>query len=109
MDIQQQDGGIRSLFSVLLFFKNTEHKGYIDLFYFCHIGGCNEYQEYCGDVHIFNLKTSTWHQPAITGSVSSRYLHSATVFEDKLIIYGGFAKSSDCKYRINFTTIVRDF
>jgi hypothetical protein len=49
-------------------------------------------------VHIFNLKTSTWHQPNITGSVSSRYLHSATVFEDKLIIYGGFAKSSDCTY-----------
>ncbi|CAO3651045.1 unnamed protein product [Mucor fragilis] len=61
-------------------------------------GGCNEYQEYCGDVHIFNLKTSTWHQPSITGSVSSRYLHSATVFEDKLIVYGGFAKSSDCTY-----------
>ncbi|KAI9272401.1 hypothetical protein EDC94DRAFT_596369 [Helicostylum pulchrum] len=61
-------------------------------------GGCNEYQEYCGDVHIFNLKTSTWHQPVITGNVSPRYLHSATVFEDKLIIYGGFAKSSDCTY-----------
>ncbi|KAI8643856.1 hypothetical protein BD408DRAFT_341743 [Parasitella parasitica] len=61
-------------------------------------GGCNEYQEYCGDVHIFNLKTSTWHQPNITGNVSSRYLHSAAVFEDKLIIYGGFAKSSDCTY-----------
>ncbi|OBZ84956.1 Kelch domain-containing protein 3 [Choanephora cucurbitarum] len=61
-------------------------------------GGCNEYQEYCKDIHIFNLKTSSWHQPTIRGTVCSRYLHSATVFEDKLLIYGGFAKSSDCTY-----------
>lgn len=73
------------------------------------VGGCNEYQEYCGDVHIFNLKTSTWHQPVITGNVSSRYLHSATVFEDKLIIYGGFAKSSDCKFIYPQITIVQVF
>jgi hypothetical protein len=48
------------------------------------------------------LKTSTWHQPTITGTVSARYLHSATVFDDKLIIYGGFAKSSDCKITVFF-------
>jgi hypothetical protein len=69
-------------------------------------GGCNEFQEYCGDVHVFDLKTSTWHQPKITGSVSNRYLHSATLFEDKLIVYGGFAKSADCTYVLDEINIL---
>lgn len=60
-------------------------------------GGCTEDQEYCDDIHIFNSKTFTWHQPSITGSLSARYLHSATIYEDKLYVYGGFAKTSDCK------------
>ncbi|KAI8394338.1 uncharacterized protein BYT42DRAFT_467647, partial [Radiomyces spectabilis] len=56
------------------------------------------FQDYCNDVHIFDLRTFTWSQPQITGVVSARYLHSAVVFNDKLFIYGGFAKSSDCTY-----------
>ena len=94
MDILQLDGKIQSLCLVILF---LEHILYDVLT--VSLGGCNEYQEYCNDIHIFNLKTSTWHQPAITGSVSARYLHSATLFEDRLIVYGGFAKSSDCKIK----------
>ncbi|KAI8060911.1 hypothetical protein BC940DRAFT_360354, partial [Gongronella butleri] len=61
-------------------------------------GGCNEFQDYCNDVHIFNLDTMTWTQPNITGSVSARYLHTAVVHDDQLFVYGGFAKSSECTY-----------
>ncbi|KAI8994784.1 hypothetical protein BDB01DRAFT_846788 [Pilobolus umbonatus] len=61
-------------------------------------GGCNEFQEYCSDIHIYNIKTMTWYQPTIKGDVSPRYLHTATVYANKLYVYGGFAKSSDCTY-----------
>ncbi|KAI8393521.1 uncharacterized protein BYT42DRAFT_488957 [Radiomyces spectabilis] len=61
-------------------------------------GGCNEYQGYCNDVHIFDIQKSTWHQPNISGSISARYLHSAVIYDDKLFVYGGFAKNSDCTY-----------
>ncbi|CAO3617909.1 unnamed protein product [Cunninghamella blakesleeana] len=62
-------------------------------------GGCNEHQDYCNDIHIFNLDTLSWTQPNINGSVSARYLHTAVVYNDRLYVYGGFAKSSDCKLR----------
>ncbi|KAI7900069.1 uncharacterized protein BX663DRAFT_477289 [Cokeromyces recurvatus] len=61
-------------------------------------GGCNENQDYCGDVYIFDIKTSAWYQPTIKNSITARYLHSAIVYKDKLIIYGGFARSSECTY-----------
>lgn len=60
------------------------------------LGGCNEYQEYCNDIHIFDIDKLTWIQPEINGSVPARYLHSAVVFNDKLFVYGGFAKNSEC-------------
>ena len=59
-------------------------------------GGCNEYQEYCNDVHLFDIQKSTWYQPELNGIVPARYLHSATMYNDKLFIYGGFAKNSEC-------------
>lgn len=43
------------------------------------------------------MDTLTWTQPTITGSVCARYLHTSVVYEDKLFVYGGFAKSADCK------------
>ncbi|KAI7866399.1 hypothetical protein BDF14DRAFT_837150 [Spinellus fusiger] len=61
-------------------------------------GGCNEFQEYCNDIYIFNLSTLTWTNPRVNTTVSARYLHSATLYEDKLFIYGGFARSMECTY-----------
>ncbi|KAI9019968.1 hypothetical protein CLU79DRAFT_756555 [Phycomyces nitens] len=61
-------------------------------------GGCNEFQEYCNDVYIFNLHTLTWTSPEVSNIVPARYLHSATVYDDKLFVYGGFAKSMECTY-----------
>ncbi|KAI9030812.1 hypothetical protein CLU79DRAFT_731626 [Phycomyces nitens] len=61
-------------------------------------GGCNEFQEYCNDVHIFDLDKFTWFQPKTTGAIPARYLHSAVAHDDKLFIYGGFAKNSDCTF-----------
>jgi hypothetical protein len=70
---------------------------FIFLSFFLALGGCNEFQDYCNDIHIFNMDTLTWTQPTITGSVCARYLHTSVVYEDKLFVYGGFAKSADCK------------
>ncbi|ORE09229.1 galactose oxidase [Rhizopus microsporus var. microsporus] len=62
------------------------------------VGGCTDNQEYCNDVYIFNLKTQTWHRPTTVGTITNRHLHSAVVFEDKLIVFGGFSKTTDCTY-----------
>ncbi|KAK3807931.1 MAG: hypothetical protein J3Q66DRAFT_356878 [Benniella sp.] len=61
-------------------------------------GGSNEYSEYRDDVIVFSLKTKTWSRPEIRGEVPARYLHSATVFKNKMYVYGGFAKNSKCTY-----------
>jgi hypothetical protein len=65
------------------------------------VGGCNEYQEYCNDVHIFDIEKMTWFQPEMNGVVPARYLHSASVYDNKLFVYGGFAKNSDCKLTVS--------
>lgn len=62
------------------------------------IGGCDEVQDYYNDIHIFDIETFTWFQPDLKESVSARYLHSASVYGNKLFIYGGFAKNSECKW-----------
>lgn len=49
-----------------------------------------------------------WIQPEIKGSVQARYLHSATVYDDKLFVYGGFAKSTDCKIHSSQRTLERE-
>lgn len=49
-----------------------------------------------------------WIQPEIKGSVQARYLHSATVYNDKLFVYGGFAKSTDCKIHSSQRTLERE-
>ncbi|OBZ91336.1 Kelch domain-containing protein 3 [Choanephora cucurbitarum] len=59
-------------------------------------GGCNEHQDYCDDIHVFDIQSLIWFQPKINESVPARYLHSASVYDDKLFIYGGFAKNSGC-------------
>ncbi|KAI7907203.1 uncharacterized protein BX663DRAFT_495173 [Cokeromyces recurvatus] len=69
-------------------------------------GGCNEYQEYCNDVHLFNIEKMTWFQPEFNGSIPARYLHTASVYDDKLFIYGGFAKNSDCTYVLDELSIL---
>ncbi|CEJ05146.1 hypothetical protein RMCBS344292_19094 [Rhizopus microsporus] len=68
------------------------------------VGGCTDNQEYCNDVYIFNLTTQTWHQPTTVGTINNRHLHSAVVFENKLIVFGGFSKTTDC----NMCTYVLD-
>ncbi|KAG0246157.1 hypothetical protein B0O80DRAFT_462368 [Mortierella sp. GBAus27b] len=61
-------------------------------------GGSNEYSEYRDDVIVFSLKTKTWSRPEIRGEVPARYLHSATVYKNRMYVYGGFAKNSKCTY-----------
>ncbi|CDH55639.1 hypothetical protein RO3G_05780 [Lichtheimia corymbifera JMRC:FSU:9682] len=61
-------------------------------------GGCDERAEYCNDIHVYDIEKNTWYQPEIHGSVVPRYLHSATVFQDKLFVYGGFARKATCTY-----------
>ncbi|RUS16955.1 hypothetical protein BC938DRAFT_476410, partial [Jimgerdemannia flammicorona] len=59
-------------------------------------GGCNEFSDYCSDLCVFDIQKSTWIRPEIRGlNVPARYLHTATVYDDKLYVYGGFAKNSD--------------
>ncbi|KAI8075475.1 uncharacterized protein B0P05DRAFT_547641 [Gilbertella persicaria] len=69
-------------------------------------GGCNEYQEYCNDIHIFDIEKSSWFQPEIDNVVPARYLHSASVYDDKLFIYGGFAKNSNCTYVLDELSVL---
>ncbi|KAG0378005.1 hypothetical protein BGX24_004979 [Mortierella sp. AD032] len=61
-------------------------------------GGANEYTDYRDDVIMFSLQTRTWSRPEIRGEVPARYLHSATVYRNKMYVYGGFAKNSKCTY-----------
>ncbi|KAG0319242.1 hypothetical protein BGZ97_002534 [Linnemannia gamsii] len=61
-------------------------------------GGANEYSDYRDDVIVFSLQTRTWSRPEIRGEVPARYLHSATVYRNKMYVYGGFAKNSKCTY-----------
>ncbi|KAF9917495.1 hypothetical protein BX616_000801 [Lobosporangium transversale] len=61
-------------------------------------GGANEFTEYRDDVVVFSLQTKTWFRPEIRGEVPARYLHSATVYKNKMYVYGGFAKNSKCTY-----------
>ncbi|GAA5796966.1 hypothetical protein HPULCUR_002344 [Helicostylum pulchrum] len=69
-------------------------------------GGCNEFQEYCNDIHVFDIQKQTWFQPDINGIVPARYLHSASVYNNKLFIYGGFAKNSDCTYVLDELSVL---
>ncbi|OZJ06408.1 hypothetical protein BZG36_00576 [Bifiguratus adelaidae] len=71
-------------------------------------GGCNEYQEYCNDVHIFDIEKQTWTRPDVRGShnVAARYLHTATVYDDKLFVYGGFAKKPEYTYVLEELSIL---
>ncbi|CEP13651.1 hypothetical protein [Parasitella parasitica] len=68
--------------------------------------GCNEFQEYCNDVHVFDVEKLAWFQPELNGSVAARYLHSASVYDDKLFIYGGFAKNSDRTYVLDELSVL---
>jgi hypothetical protein len=72
------------------------------------LGGANEYTDYRDDVIVFSLQTRTWSRPEIRGEVPARYLHSATVYRNKMYVYGGFAKNSKCKSLNLFTLLVID-
>ncbi|KAG5457811.1 MAG: hypothetical protein BJ554DRAFT_2084 [Olpidium bornovanus] len=61
--------------------------------------GSNEFQEYCNDVVIYDLSKRTWFRPNVGGkTVAARYLHSAVVHENKLYVYGGFARNTEMTY-----------
>jgi N-acetylneuraminic acid mutarotase len=67
------------------------------------LGGCKETQDYCNDVHIFDIQKSTWMSPEIRGDLpAARYLHSAAVYDNKMFVYGGFAKNPDCKMSFQY-------
>lgn len=60
-------------------------------------GGSNEFQEFCNDVVLFDVEKRAWFRPEISGHhVPARYLHTATILDDKLYVYGGFAKNTEC-------------
>ncbi|KAI7862586.1 hypothetical protein BDF14DRAFT_1853469, partial [Spinellus fusiger] len=69
-------------------------------------GGCNEFQEYCNDLHVFDLEKLTWFQPKTTGHIPARYLHSTIVYQDKLFVYGGFSKNADCTFVLDELNIL---
>ncbi|ORX96608.1 galactose oxidase [Basidiobolus meristosporus CBS 931.73] len=76
--------------------------GYIIIF-----GGSNEFQEYCNDLVLYNIEKKTWIHPHVNGpKVAARYLHTATVYKDKLYVYGGFARNSDCTYVLDELNIL---
>ncbi|RKP22812.1 hypothetical protein SYNPS1DRAFT_19536, partial [Syncephalis pseudoplumigaleata] len=68
------------------------------LAYHYRLGGCDN-EEFCNKVILFNLKDHTWHRPAVRGhQVIARYLHTAVVYNDKMYIYGGFARNPESTY-----------
>ncbi|KAG1047324.1 hypothetical protein G6F43_010223 [Rhizopus delemar] len=69
-------------------------------------GGCDEFQNYYNDIHLFDIKSSTWIQPQIEKSVPARYMHSASVYNNKLFIYGGFAKNPECTYVLDDLSVL---
>lgn len=53
-------------------------------------GGENEHRMYLSDVIIFDLKTSTWTQPELSGlAPQGRARHAAVIHDEKLFILGG--------------------
>ncbi|KAK6539443.1 hypothetical protein TWF694_009667 [Orbilia ellipsospora] len=53
-------------------------------------GGENENRVYLADVYLFDITTSTWSQPQISGPIPrGRSRHSVTLHEDKLFVIGG--------------------
>lgn len=53
-------------------------------------GGENEHRAYLADLIIFDLKTATWTQPAVSGVIpKGRARHASVLFDDKLFIAGG--------------------
>ncbi|KAK6338885.1 hypothetical protein TWF696_009690 [Orbilia brochopaga] len=53
-------------------------------------GGENENRVYLADVYLFDITTSTWSQPQISGPTPrGRSRHSVTLYDDKLYVIGG--------------------
>ncbi|KAF3934148.1 hypothetical protein ABW20_dc0102044 [Dactylellina cionopaga] len=53
-------------------------------------GGENENRVYLADVYLFDITTSTWSQPQISGPLPrGRSRHSVTLHDDKLYVIGG--------------------
>ena len=70
-------------------------------------GGSNEVQEFCSDVVVYDMTEKCWSRPTLSGpEIHPRYLHTATVFADKLYVYGGFAKNSECTFVLNQISIL---
>ncbi|KAH8550505.1 hypothetical protein BGW37DRAFT_66887 [Umbelopsis sp. PMI_123] len=70
-------------------------------------GGCKETQDYCNDVHVFDVQKNTWISPDIRGDLpAARYLHSAAVYDNKMFVYGGFAKNPECTYVLDELSIL---
>ncbi|KAF9582061.1 hypothetical protein BGW38_000708 [Lunasporangiospora selenospora] len=49
-------------------------------------GGANEDLQYRDDVIAFSLTSRTWFRPEIRGEVPARYLHSATVYKNRMFM-----------------------
>ena len=42
---------------------------------------------------MFDIHKKCWIIPKVTGTVTARFFHTATVYDDKLFIYGGIGES----------------
>lgn len=59
-------------------------------------GGTDEQDQNCNDVVILDLKTMTWERPEVDGHVPlGRARHSASIYNDKLYIVGGYYTNSE--------------
>ncbi|HLO88965.1 MAG TPA: kelch repeat-containing protein, partial [Nostocaceae cyanobacterium] len=54
------------------------------------------------DIHILDLKTWTWTQPQTSGEIPSpRSFHTAILFNDQMLIWGGSQEARDATYICN--------
>ncbi|RKP09665.1 hypothetical protein THASP1DRAFT_8637, partial [Thamnocephalis sphaerospora] len=87
--------------------KRYGHTAALWRHYIIIFGGTNEFQEYCNDVILFDLKQRAWSRPPITGhQVLARYLHTAVIYDDKMYVYGGFAKNAECTYVLSQMSVL---
>ncbi|KAI9282093.1 hypothetical protein BC943DRAFT_116844 [Umbelopsis sp. AD052] len=87
--------------------KRYGHTAVLWRHYIIIFGGCKETQDYCNDVHVFDVQKNTWISPEIRGDLpAARYLHSAAVYNNKMFVYGGFAKNPECTYVLDELSIL---
>lgn len=62
-------------------------------------GEKNDTSETLCDVHLLDLESWTWTQPQVSGNIpANRSFHTAVLYEDKMLVWGGYETSQDGGY-----------